>query len=242
MLVAAVGHVDEILGSGLGPTNRTSGAEGQGRHHGELGVRDRLRAEPATDRLGPDPDGAGVDAEYRCDRPLDPERALGRAPHDDPVAVGFGQCHARLHRAAGDPLVDELAPHDHVVPGQPFRVGVGPVLEHEVRRGAREQHGGVVGERGTGFGDHGQIPVVDDHRLGGVDGCFAGLGHDGHHRLTDEPHDIARQRWAVEHLWYEEEAPQRVEAEIGGGHHLHDPRMVACAVHVDVGDLGVGDQ
>ena len=93
---------------------------------------------------------------------------------------------------AREPLVHE-APVDHDVGVVEHRRVLAELeLDREVRAVLREQQRRAVGERGFGVDDDGQRVVVDDHRLGRVDGLRPGLGDDRGDDVADEAHALRR--------------------------------------------------
>ena len=101
-LGAPVDHREHVLGAGLVPAHRTTEHQRGLRRDRVLGVGGGLRAEPAADPRGHDPDHVGVEPEVAGDRVAGAVRGLGGEPEGQAALGGAGLDDAGvgLHRDA----------------------------------------------------------------------------------------------------------------------------------------------
>jgi hypothetical protein len=256
-LVARVDGAQEVLGSALDPLHRPAQAQGEQPDQQLLRVDHGLDPEPAAHVGGDHADGLGGQPGPGGQRPAQPVGRLGGGPHGQPVPVRYGQGAARLDRGAGLPAHLEGAPHHD---GGPPEGGVHVALGHGEVRGqvvapVRVQQWRPRGQGGVDVADHGERVQVQLDQLGPVHGQVGVLGHHGRDRLPGVAHPLVGQH--AQQL----RAQQRVDRlaqpgagrepgrvgerpvarpEVGGGHHVHDPRRLAGRVQVDASDQGVG--
>ena len=127
-------------------------------------------------------------------------RRLVRDPAGEAAGglTGYGDEAVALHRHAGQALADHRDLGDLVGSFEGVDVVADVRGEADVRAVLGEQQRRLRRQRVAQGHDDGQRLVVDDDRLGGVDGLRLRLGHDGGDDVADEAHPLAGEDRAVE--------------------------------------------
>ena len=172
---------------------------------------------------------------------------------DDAIAFPLGHHGARLHGVHDQPLMDDVD-----LDGMGGRlerfIGLGGIAEaieaHGIARGALPDLRRVGLQRILDLADRRQRIVFDLDQLGGVLGLAAALGHDRHHALAQEAHDLMGQRAARRHVGLlavgigEHRGQGEVTAaflfHVGPGEDVDHAGRLAGGLGVDLHDPGMG--
>ena len=243
-LSPAVGHRDQVLVPGLGPSRGSAELPRHPGHQRVLGVGAELRAEGAADVRGDDVHLLRLEAEQPGQATLGALRALVGYPRGHPpVLAPHGRAGSGLHRGRRDPLVqDRPRGHDLALVEQVLveLAGIAEVRGHVGARLLVEEH--LVGRR-VGEVDHGgQHVVVDVHEFDRVLALIGLLGDHDRHRFADEADLVGRQD-PPGHLLVEQRPGLDLGqlCEVGAGEHGDDPGGLPRGADVDGLDPGVRD-
>ncbi len=165
-------HGLEVLGSRLGPSDRSTEFEGKCRHQGLLRVGDDLGTEAATHVRDFQMDAVAIDAERSGDGvavgvgclTADPEVEVSVVTGDGDGCTGF-QWHG------SQTLVTDRGADDDVCPFQHVAVCLGPRLEDDVAPDLGKQQLGVATCSDLRVRSRRQLVVVDPYQVGGIGGC-----------------------------------------------------------------------
>jgi hypothetical protein len=185
---------------------------------------------------------------------LDPDHTLGRRIERASLArrVPVADRDARLHRAADDPVVDEIE-RDRLVSAGEGRLDGAPVMAFpvnaEVRAALGVEEWRVGPVRGRQIDDRRQRLVVDPDQLGGVARLVEALGDDESHRVTDIADHAARQHRAgrrehllaasPRHLSLGRDLGHAIGVEVLDRENAENPRRGSRRLGVDRGDPGM---
>ena len=216
-LRASVGHAQQVLAPGLGPSDRAADLVREAGDHELFRVHAALGAEAAADPRRAHAHLGGVEPERAGDFRLHAEDRLRRRPHRE-RAVGFGHRDAavRLHGHGRHALVLHVHPHHDVGVVEEMVVGIGGRRAHEVGAVRGKEQRGAVGGGGHRIGDDRERVDLDGHGLGGVDRLRPGLGEHDRDRLADEAHAVGGQQRPPQRLVARERA-QAGKVEVGRG-------------------------